>query len=173
MLSGKQVHTRDLSSSHQHYLRAIWETRSQRGYARLSDVARLLGIAPSTLSAGLRPLESRGLIAHDDHRFLLLTADGERTAREVHHRYAVTRAFLEDVLGIPEPQAMAEACLLEHDLSARTTDRLLDLIKLLREDGELQRFFQERFDAFHRTCRTADRCATCDLGCLAAAPDRA
>ncbi len=167
MLSGKQSHTRDLSASHEHYLRAIFEVRSRRGYARLADVARDLKVAPPTLSVGLKPLEARGLIAHDDQRFLLLTPAGERVAREVHHRFAVAQAFLRDVLGVNEDRALAEACLLEHDLSATTTDRLLDLVKLLRDDTELRAFFERRYAEYHRTCRPDDECSTCGLACLA------
>ena len=166
MLSGKQALSRELSASHEHYLRALWEVRSQRGYARLSDVSRELGIAPATLSVGLRPLEAKGLISHDDQRFLILTAEGERIAREVHHRFAVMRAFLRDVLGIAEEQALVEACLIEHDVSAATTERLLDLVKLLREDRELREFFQHRFADYHRNCRPGSACSTCDLACL-------
>jgi len=173
LLSGKQVQSRGLSASHEHYMRAIWEVRSQRGYARLSDVARELGVTPPTLSVGLKPLEAKDLVRHDDHRFLVLTAAGERVAREVHHRFEVTRMFLRDVLGIPESQALHEACLLEHDLSGTTTERLLDLIKLLREDHELRRFFQQRFADYHRTCRPVAECATCDLACLAGDGERA
>ncbi|HKQ57765.1 MAG TPA: metal-dependent transcriptional regulator [Candidatus Eisenbacteria bacterium] len=169
MLSGK-TSPRDLSASHEHYLRAIWEVRTQRGYARLSDVARELKIAPPTLSVGLKPLEARGLVDHDEHRFLLLTPAGERVAREVHHRFAVVRAFLKDVLGVGEDKALHEACLLEHDLSATTTDRMLDLIKLLREDRELREFFQHRFTEYHRSCRVIEECSTCDLACLTPGP---
>ncbi len=142
--------------------------RSRRGYARLTDVARELGIAPPTLSVGLKPLEARGLVAHDDHRFLVLTPLGERAAREVHHRFAVMRSFLRDVLGIAEPEALSEACRLEHDVSAATTDRVLDLLKLLRDDAELRAFFQKRFAEFRRQCRPAAECATCDLTCFIA-----
>ena len=140
--------------------------RSQRGYARLTDVSRELGVAPPTLFVGLKTLIARGLVTHDDHRFLLLTPAGERIAREVHHRFAVMRAFLRDVLGVAEAAALHEACLLEHDVSAGTTDRLLDLIKLLRDDRELRDHFQRRFTEYHRNCRPADECSTCDLACL-------
>jgi DtxR family Mn-dependent transcriptional regulator len=166
MLSGKQAHSRNLSASHEHYLRAIWEVRSKRGYGRLTDVARELGIAPSTLFVGLKPLEARGLVAHDDARFLVLTAEGERIARQVHHRFAVMRSLLVDVLGIPREQALAEACLLEHDVSPATAERILDLIKLLNEDRELRETLQRRFAAYHRSCRPESECSTCDLACL-------
>jgi len=140
--------------------------RTRRGYARLTDVARELGVTPPTISVGLKPLVARGLVTHDDHRFLLLTAAGERIAREVHHRFAVMLTFLKDVLGVTEESALREACLLEHDVSAGTTERLLDLIKLLRDDRELREFFQHRFAEYHRSCRPASECSTCDLTCF-------
>jgi DtxR family Mn-dependent transcriptional regulator len=171
VLSGKQA--RDLSASHEHYLRAIWEVRTRQGYARLADVARELGVAPPTLSVGLRPLEARGLVGHDTHRFLVLTPEGERIARQVHHRFAVMRAFLRDVLGIADDVALVEACLMEHDVSAGTAERLLDLIKLLREDEELRDFFRRRFAEYQRKCRPSEECLTCDLACMTTGPQGA
>ena len=164
MVPGKQARSRELTASHEHYLRAIWQVRERRGYARLVDVARELKVAPPTVSVGIRPLEARGLVSHDDHRFLLLTPTGERVAREVHHRFAVLHGFLRDVLGIPEQAALAEACVLEHGVSGPTTERLLDLMKLLRADLPLRRLFQQRFAAYHRDCGPS--CSTCDLGCM-------
>src|SRR3989304_4692989 len=110
MLSGKKSPRRTLTPSHEHYLRAIREVRSRHGYARLTDVARELGVSHPTLSVGLRPLEEDGLVSHDAHRFLVLTPRGERVAKEVHHRFRVLQAFLADLLGVPPKQAEREAC---------------------------------------------------------------
>lgn len=164
MLSGKQ--SRDLSASHEHYLRALWEVHSHQGYARLTDVARELGVAPSTLSVGLRPLESRGLVTHDAHRFLVLTPRGERIAREVHHRHAVMRTFLHQVLGIDEANAEDQACLLEHDVSGETAEKFLDVVKLLNEDPELRELLMHRLSEYRRNCVRTAECSTCDLTCL-------
>jgi len=160
MLSGKHVHDRDLTPSQEHYLRAIWETRSSRGYARLADLARALDVT----------LEARGLIAHDDRRFLLLTPAGERVAREVHHRFTVLRAFLSDVLRVPAGTAEREACLIEHDVSGATTERLVDFLRLLDEDREVGELFRARFRAFHRSCARTGGCTDCGLACLTPAP---
>ena len=170
MLSGKHVLDRDLTPSQEHYLRAIWELRSQRGYARLADLARSLDVTPATLSVGLRPLEARSLVAHDEHRLLLLTPAGDRVAREVHHRYMVLRSFLADVLRVSGATAEREACLIEHDVSAATTERLVDFLKLLQEDREVGELFRARFAAFHRSCGTSVACADCGLACLTSPP---
>lgn len=166
MLSGKHALTGGLSASLEHYLRAIWEVRTQRGYARLADVARELKVAPPTLSVGIRTLAGRGLVSHDDHRFLLLTAEGERVAREVHHRFAVMHTFLRDVLGVPEAEALADACHIEHGVSATTTERVLHLLKLLRSDRPLHDLIQERLAGYTRDCRPAESCRICDLSCM-------
>jgi DtxR family Mn-dependent transcriptional regulator len=168
MLSGKQGTHRALSPSHEHYLRAIWELRARAGYARQTDVARELGVTHATLSVGLKALEERGLVGHDDHRFLVLTPAGERAAREVHHRFAVLRVFLAEVLGVEAAAAEREACLIEHDISAQTTERFVDLLKLLHEDPELRRVLQERLTHTHGSCERGEACATCGLSCLTA-----
>ena len=167
MLTGKSPALHELTPSHEHYLRALWEVRSRLGYARLSDVARELGVAPPTLSVGLRALEARDLVTHDEHRFLVLTPRGERLAREVHHRFAVLSTFLRDVLGVPGAKAVDEACRLEHHVSGPTAERLLDLVKLLHDDVEFRELFRRRLAEYQRSCRVASECATCDLACLA------
>jgi DtxR family Mn-dependent transcriptional regulator len=170
MLPGKKSQRRALTPSHEHYLRGIWAVRSRHGYARLTDVARELGMSHPTLSVGLRTLEAQGLVSHDVHRFLVLSPRGERVAKEVHHRYRVLRAFLIDVLGVPAPQAEREACLMEHDISAETAERFVNLLKLMSDDRGVRRLFHERLPRYHRTCEPSEACATCGLACLVPAP---
>lgn len=147
MLSGKHVRSGSLTPSHEHYLRAIHEVRARQGYARLSDVARELAITPATLSVGLRPLETRGFVQHDENRFLLLSDEGEQIARSVNRRFGVLQIFLHDLLGLTKDQAFREACLLEHAVSGTTTERLADLMKLLAQDSKVHRQLHEHFES--------------------------
>ena len=77
------------------------------------------------------------------------------------------RAFLAELFGVPPQRAEREACLMEHDVSAETTERVLNLIKLMRTDGILRKMFQQRFATFRRECRPSDSCSTCGLACVA------
>lgn len=170
MQPGRRRTVSALSPSHEHYLRAIWDAREEQGYARVTDVAERLGLSHATVSVGLRPLEARGLINHDARRFLRLTQAGERLAREVHHRHSVLLRFLCDVLAVDAETAEQEACLLEHDVSGSTTERLVDLLRLLHEDSTLRTSLRSRLSAYHRSCSPSDRCATCGLACLTPPP---
>ena len=170
MPAGKRRPAQALSPTHEHYLRTIWDARERQGYARVTDVAEQLGVSHATVSVGLRPLEARGLITHDARRFLRLTEHGERLAREVHHRHSVLLRFLCDVLGVDIEVAEQEACLMEHDVSSQTTDRLVDLLRLLHEDRALGTSLRSRLSAYHRSCSPSDQCATCGLACLTPPP---
>lgn len=170
MLSGKSKGHSELTPSHEHYLRAIWEAKVRRGYARQSDVARELGVTAATLSVGLRPLVERGLVGHDEARFLVLTEAGERVAREVHHRFVVLRTFLRDVLRVPAATAEHEACRIEHDISGDTTERFVDFLRLLHEDPAWASTLHRRLDSYRRSCRPSEACSTCGLACLTPAP---
>lgn len=167
MLTGKKVLGQGISPSHEHYLRAIRTVHARQGYARLADVARELRIAPTTLLQGLMSLERRALVRHDEHRFLTLTPAGDRLARDVHHRFAVIRAFLEEVLGVPVEGVDEEACRLEHELGHDTARRLTDLVKLLREDDALREHLGTRLAEYRLACEASDACSQCDLACVA------
>ena len=165
MLAGKHMHSRELTPSHEHYLRAVLEMRAQQGYARLTDVAKLLGVTPATLSVGLKALEGRGFVTHDPHRFLVLTPAGEAVARQVHHRYEVLRTFLVDILAVPRPVAEQEACFIEHDVSAATVDRMLKLVLEKRGNPALQSIVAG-LDASPPTRRRDEPCPTCGTECI-------
>ncbi len=156
MLTGKQTKGGTLTPSHEHYLRAIAEVRSRLGYARLVDVARELAVTPATLSVGLKPLLTSGLVTHDENKFLLLSSEGEEIARSVNRRFSVLRIFLHDLLGLQTEQAYREACLLEHAMSLTTAERLADLMQMLATDrklhGRLHEHFARSGDEGHEPC---------------------
>jgi DtxR family Mn-dependent transcriptional regulator len=165
MLAGKHTHSRELTPSSEHYLRAILEARAQQGYARLTDVAKLLDVTPATLSVGLKSLEARGFVTHDPHRFLVLTPAGESVAREVHHRFEVLRTFLVDILGVTVPVAEQEACFIEHDVSGPTVDRMLQLVLEKRDNPALQAIVAGLSTA--PPPRTPNEpCPTCGTDCI-------
>ncbi len=151
---------RPVSSSAEHYLRAVLELRAERGYARVVDIATRVGVTKGTVSIALSQLRARGLIRFDAARFPVLTAAGSRVAADVRGRYAIVQAFLVDVLGMSPERASSEACRWEHVVSHEVADRLLDLLRFAGESPKWKAALAE-FQSFHRKCSAGNLCATC------------
>src|SRR5262245_27088553 len=152
--------SRPVSSSSEHYLRAILELRGERGYARVVDIATRVGVTKGTVSIALSQLRARGLIRYDAARFPVLTAAGQKVAADVRGRFAIVQTFLVDVLGLVPERASSEACRWEHVVSHEVADRLLDLLRFASESPRWEAALSE-FQSFHRRCSAGSPCATC------------
>ena len=64
----KQFERNPISHSAAHHLIAIAELLQSAGYARVSDVARVLNITRGSASLTLKALRQRGLVVEDDRR---------------------------------------------------------------------------------------------------------
>ncbi len=154
-----------LSPSMQHYLRAIRELEAERGYARVTDVAERLQVGKAAVSLAIRTLRRDGFIRHQHYQGVGLTESGLRQAKQVSGRFAVLRRVLEDVLGVSPDQALVDACLLEHFVSAQTVDRLVDLIRFFGQDDPVIRDTLDRFRAYKRGCESPTTCPACEFDC--------
>ena len=126
-----------LSHSMAHYLMAIKSLRATQGYARATDVAEMLEVSRGATSMALAQLRKRGWISEDRHRFLLLTTEGKRMARLVEQNFAILSQFFEEVLGVEQDVAFADACKMEHLMSMETGRRLMGLMRFLLSDQKL------------------------------------
>ncbi|MGC9329808.1 MAG: metal-dependent transcriptional regulator, partial [Candidatus Hinthialibacter sp.] len=93
-----------------HYLMAIDHLRKEQGYARVTDVAGLMNISRGAASLALSHLKEKGLVEEDPNRFLLLSEEGDSLARNIEHNYVLLTCFFENILGVHEDIARADAC---------------------------------------------------------------
>ena len=119
---------RRISKSAEDYLEAIYVLSSEKGYARVLEIARYLGVKPPSVTQMLKKLRSMGLVHYERYGRVVLTEPGLELARKVASRHADLKAFLV-ALGLAEPVAEEEACAMEHILHEET-------IAILRRIGE-------------------------------------
>ena len=129
----KQFEENNITHSAAHHLLAILSLRKDRGYARVTDVARYLNITTGSASTNLKSLKQKGLIAEDDNRFLALSPEGEALAKAVITRKKVLQEFLTDILKVSPDQAEVDACKTEHLISAETTTKLQKFLMQYKE----------------------------------------
>lgn len=120
----KQFEENNITHSAAHHLLAVRELRKSRGYARVTDVARLLNITTGSASTNLKSLKHKGLVQEDDNRFLELTKEGASLAEAVLTRKELFHRFLVEVLHVSPEQAEIDACKTEHLISGETAGKL-------------------------------------------------
>jgi DtxR family transcriptional regulator, Mn-dependent transcriptional regulator len=138
---------RAVSTSTEDYLEAILRLISEKGAARVRDIAAILSVHKSTVSATLKMLSEKGLVNYSRYEITTLTAAGQEIAQDVHKRHQVIRQFLSEVLGIGGDAAEANACRMEHIMDADVLERLsclVDFVKrgLTKGDDWTQQFQQ-------------------------------
>ena len=153
----------DISPSLEHYLRAIYDLQAEKGYARVTDISEILGVAKPAVSSALKTLRATALVDHRVYESVLLTEEGVKRAKSVSGKYAILLEFLIEVLGVEKEQAFVDACLMEHYVSGNSSDRLVDLLRFF-EDKENQGVL-EAFHAFRRSCESEINCPECSFHC--------
>ena len=101
------------------YLKAAYEIIEQKGYARVKDISRELGVRPSTVVEMMRKLHGRGFVVYEKHGGITLTQQGREIAEAVKTRHDTFKKFLEIIL-VPEDTATKDAHVLEHRLDPKT-----------------------------------------------------
>lgn len=101
------------------YVELIADLIEAGGEARAVDLAKRLGVTPTTVVNTLVRLKRDGLVETQPYRSIFLTAEGARLARHSRARHESVVRFLL-ALGVSEDVAELDAEGLEHHLSEET-----------------------------------------------------
>ncbi len=144
-----------------HYLMAIDHLRNDQGYARVTDVAGLMGISRGAASLALSHLKDKGLVTEDPNRFLLLTDEGMNLARTVEHNFVLLTCFFENVLGMDSELARADACKMEHLLSEESSKALIRFLRILLSKKDFVKDLSEQLKHDDTQCEADQPCPLC------------
>ena len=108
-----------VNESIEDYLEQILIQQDQNGCARSVDIATSLGVTKASVSHATKLLRENSYIHMDDDKSITLTAEGREIAESIYQRHLVLAQFLMR-LGVAEETAFADACRMEHDISAET-----------------------------------------------------
>ena len=113
-----------MRESGEDYLEAVLELEQEHGVVRLTDVAAKIGVTKPSANRAMKVLQSDGYIHQESYGAIELTAKGRLKASQVYNRHKVLTTFLGTVLGLDAQTAEADACRMEHVLSAETMEHL-------------------------------------------------
>ena len=110
------------------YVELIAELIATTGEARVTDLARRLGVTHVTVNRAIQRLRRVGLVNAQPYRSIFLTETGRKLSEESRHRHKIVVEFLKS-LGVPDAVAHLDAEGMEHHVSRKT---LLAFVKHLK-----------------------------------------
>ena len=119
----REAHATEMAED---YVELIGDLIAENGEARLTDLARHMGVTQATAAKVVARLKSLGLVEGRPYRSLFLTAEGAAVGARARAHHQVVVDFLK-VLGVSERTAEIDAEGLEHHVSDETLAALAAL----------------------------------------------
>lgn len=119
--AGYHIHARNAQSTAtaEDYVEVIADLVAAAGEARVTEVARCLGVTHVTVVRTIARLQRAGLAIAKPYRPIELTPAGQELAERVKRRHEVVIAFLA-ALGVSPEAAKTDSEGIEHHVSAET-----------------------------------------------------
>ncbi|MBI4363910.1 MAG: metal-dependent transcriptional regulator [Candidatus Latescibacteria bacterium] len=167
----KRFNEKDLTHSMAHYLQAVAGLKDEKGHVRVGDIASRLGVSKSGVTSMLHSLSSRGLVTHEPYGCVELTETGRRIAQRTESNRKVLTMFFTDILRVPDPIAIEDACMTEHLVSPESIIQLLRLTSFIGSEDDAARRFRSAFRDYQLHCAGGGdgdkECPVCKGSCLA------
>ncbi|MEM0378203.1 MAG: metal-dependent transcriptional regulator [Thermosphaera sp.] len=116
----------EISIREEEYLEIIYELQ-ECGKLKVREIARRLGVKPSSVVEFLRKLRDRGLIEYEKGGKISLTSKGLEIAKGLESKHKLLYSFLVS-LGVPKEIAFRDACKMEHYLHPETLSKIKEFL---------------------------------------------
>ena len=117
-----------LYESGENYLETILLLYKKNGQVRSVDIATELNFSKPSVSRAVGILKKAKLITVDASGLITLTQSGLEQAMQINERHNTLTRYLVAVLGVSEETASADACRIEHVISAETFTRIKEAL---------------------------------------------
>ena len=116
-----------IQESAENYLEAILMIKEEKGIVRSIDIVRRMDFSKPSISRAMSLLRENGYITMDREGHIELTASGMEIASRIYERHRWLTKWLTE-LGVSPEVAVADACRIEHDISAETFQKLKEYV---------------------------------------------
>lgn len=114
--------------SKENYLETILVLYNRNGSVRSVDIAAEMDFSKPSVSIAMKSLREDECVSVDENGYITLTQKGREIAERIYERHLLFTEWLTS-LGVPEEIAAADACRIEHDLSAESFSAIKKYIK--------------------------------------------
>ncbi|MBM7692565.1 Mn-dependent DtxR family transcriptional regulator [Peribacillus deserti] len=118
------------------YIEIIYKLIEEKGYARVSDIAEMLSVHPSSVTKMVQKLDLEGYLIYEKYRGLILTPKGKKVGKRLVYRHDLLEQLLR-IIGVKEENIYTDVEGIEHHLSWDSIDRIGDLVQLFEENPKI------------------------------------
>ncbi len=118
-----------MNKSGEDYLEAVLNIESEKGIVRTTDIAERLNVSKPSVNRAMKVLNAEGYINHETYGKISLTEKGKIHASMVYKRHTTLVRFLREVLNVSEEASNRDACLIEHDVSSETMEKIASYLE--------------------------------------------
>ena len=146
------------------YIETIDGIQKAKGYAKVVDVASSLDVGLPTVTEMFQKLSEADLINYEKYSGVTLTDKGQDMADNLAKKHNTLKEFL-TILGVPEEVADDDACVMEHNVSSESLDRLHSFVNFVNmpEEGPV---WLLHFREYYETGDTPKCAKDCMRSCL-------
>ncbi|WP_062356556.1 transcriptional regulator MntR [Bacillus kwashiorkori] len=117
------------------YIEQIYILIENKGYARVSDIAELLSVHPSSVTKMVQKLDKSEYLIYEKYRGLVLTPKGKKIGKRLVYRHDLLEEFLK-LIGVKEENIYKDVEGIEHHLSWNAIDRIGDVVQYFTDQPE-------------------------------------
>lgn len=122
-----------LSSSLEDYLEAIYNEVDKKGFAKVTDISKLLNVKKASVTGALNSLAAKKLINYEPYSSITLTQEGEKAAKEIFEKHRIMTDFFVNILHLSKEEAALNACKMEHIISEEMFKRLTNFSVFIQD----------------------------------------
>jgi len=127
---------KSLTPALEDYLKAIQQITENQPVARVSTIARKIGVSLPSVTNAMKRLKDLGYIEYEKYGLIQLTEKGKERAEELEKIHSKILDFFTDIIGIPEHIAEKISCQIEHFIDSRIQEKFEKFVNILEEVPE-------------------------------------
>lgn len=112
------------------YLEAIYDIQKSGKVAKTGDLAKSLGVRPSSVTEMLLKLKEMGYVDYNPYKGAVLTKSGEEIAERIKKHYIIASNFFK-LIGVKDEIAEKLGCELEHHMNEDVAKKLSSVFSIL------------------------------------------
>ena len=152
---------KELSSTLEDYLEAIFRIERKKRVARVRDISNALTVAKSAVTAALQTLSEKELVNYEPYEPVTLTPKGWEKAERIALRHGIIGDFLQNVLGLKPERAESIACGMEHAIDRGALERFVCFLAFIRQHSSQGAKWLDEFQRFVKEGANGQTCKEC------------